>query len=123
MVYRTLADFVLIVHFAFVVFAVFGAFLVVRWHWLVWIHVPLALWAVLVEFTGWLCPLTPLEHWLRVKSGVVVQDIGFVEEHLLPLLYPAALTRQLQIVLGSIVLGMNGLIYSWVLRRRLRVRT
>jgi hypothetical protein len=123
MVYRTLADFVLIVHFAFVVFAVFGAFLVVRWHWLVWIHVPLALWAVVVEFTGWHCPLTPIEHWLRTKSGVPVQDIGFVEEYLLPLLYPAALTRGLQVVLGSIVLGMNGLIYSWVLRRHLRVRT
>jgi hypothetical protein len=123
MVYRTLADFVLIVHFAFVVFAVFGAFLVVRWHWLVWIHVPLALWAVVVEFTGWFCPLTPLEHWLRTKSGVAVQDIGFVEEYLLPLLYPAALTRWLQVVLGGIVLGMNGLIYSWALRRHLRVRT
>jgi hypothetical protein len=123
MVYRTFADLVLIVHFAFIVFAVFGAFLVVRWHWLVWIHVPLALWAVVVEFTGWPCPLTPLEHWLRIKSGVAVQNIGFVEEYLLPLLYPAALTRRLQIVLGSIVLGMNGLIYSWALRRHLRLRT
>ncbi len=123
MVYRTLADFVLIVHFAFVVFAVFGAFLVVRWHWLVWIHVPLALWAVVVEFTGWFCPLTPLEYWLRTKSGMTVQDIGFVEQYLLPLLYPTALTRRLQVVLGAIVLGMNGLIYSWVLRRHLRVRT
>ena len=123
MVYRTLADFVLIVHFAFVVFAVFGAFLVVRWHWLVWIHVPLALWAVVVECTGWFCPLTPLEHWLRTKSGVAVQDIGFVEQYLLPLLYPAALTRRLQIVLGAIVLGMNGLVYSSVLWRHLRVRT
>lgn len=123
MLYRTLADLVLIVHFAFVVFAVFGALLVVRWHWLVWIHVPLALWAVVVEFTGWICPLTPLEHWLRAKSGMTVQDIGFVEQYLLPLLYPTALTRRLQVVLGAIVLGMNGLIYSWVLRRHLRVRT
>ena len=123
MVYRTLADFVLIVHFAFVVFAVFGAFLVVRWHWLVWIHVPLALWDVVVEFTGWFCPLTHLEHWLRAKSVMTVQDIGFVEQYLLPLLYPTALTRRLQVVLGAIVLGINGLIYSWILRRDLRVRT
>jgi hypothetical protein len=123
MVYRILADFVLIVHFAFVVFAVFGALLVVRWRWIVWIHVPLALWAVMVEFTGWICPLTPLEHWLRTKSGVAVQDIGFVEEYILPLLYPAALTRRLQIVLGGIVLGINGLIYSWAFRCHLRATT
>lgn len=123
MVYRTLADLVLIVHFAFVVFALFGAFSVVRWRWLVWIHVPLALWAVVVEFTGWLCPLTPLEHWLRSKSGMTVQNIGFVEQYLLPLLYPTALTRRLQIVLGIIVLGMNGLIYSWVLACHPRLRT
>ena len=123
MVYRTLADFVLIVHFAFVVFAIFGAFLVVRWRWLVWIHVPLALWAAVVELTGWPCPLTPLEHWLRNKSGMAVQDIGFVEGYLLPLIYPTALTRGLQIVLGAIVLGMNGLIYWWALRRHFRVRT
>jgi len=96
--------------------------LVVRWHWLVWIHVPLALWAVVVECTGWMCPLTPLEHWLHTKSGVPVQDIGFVEEYILPLLYPGALTRRLQIVLGGIVLGMNGLIYSWALRRHLKVK-
>ncbi len=95
----------------------------VRWHWLVWMHVPLALWAAVMEITGWFCPLTHLEYWLRTKSVMTVQDMGFVEQYLLPLLYPTGLTRWLQVVLGAIVLGMNGLIYSWVLWRHLRVRT
>ena len=122
MIYRYLADVVLVLHFAFVVFAVLGALLVLRWQRMAWIHIPLALWAVIVEFTGWICPLTPLEHWLRLKGGIAVEKLGFVEQYLLPLLYPSPLTRPLQLVLGAIVLGVNVLIYAWILRRRLRGR-
>jgi len=87
-----------------------------------WIHVPAAIWGAVVEFAGWLCPLTPLEHWLRVEAGMAVERIGLVEQYLVPLLYPTPLTRGLQIVLGAVVLGVNGLIYVWVVRRSLRAR-
>jgi len=122
MSYRILADLVLILHFAFVVFAVLGAFLILKWRWVAWIHVPAAIWGAVVEFAGWLCPLTPLEHWLRVEAGMAVERIGLVEQYLVPLLYPTPLTRGLQIVLGAVVLGVNGLIYVWVVRRSLRAR-
>jgi len=117
MLYRHLADLVLVLHFAFVLFAVLGALLVLRWQRLAWIHVPLALWAVIVELAGWMCPLTPLEHWLRLKGGISVQKLGFVEQYLLPLLYPTPLTRGFQMILGAVVLGINLLMYAWVLRR------
>jgi hypothetical protein len=116
MLYCTLADLVLIAHFGFVVFSVLGGFLVLKWHRVTWIHIPVALWAVVVEFTGWICPLTPLEHWLRLKSGAAIQELGFVERYLVPLLYPTALTRHFQVVLGAVVLGVNSGIYAWVLR-------
>jgi len=119
MLYRHLADLILVLHFAFVVFAVLGALLVLKWQWLAWIHIPLALWAAVVEFTGWMCPLTPLEHWLRLKGGMPVEKLGFVEQYLVPLLYPTPLTRPMQMVLGAIVLGVNLMIYGWVLKKRL----
>ena len=121
MVYRVLANLVLIVHFAFVIFVVFGAFLVLKWRRLAWIHVPAFLWGAIIEIAGWICPLTYLEHWLQIKSGIAVEKIGFVEQYLTPLLYPTPLMRPFQIILGSIVLGMNGLIYAWILWRNMKI--
>jgi hypothetical protein len=117
MLYSSVADLTLVTHFAFVVFSVLGGFLVLKWHRLAWIHVPAAVWAAVVEFTGWICPLTPLEHWLRLKSGAAIQELGFVERYLVPLLYPTPLTRGFQVILGAIVLGVNVAIYAWILRR------
>jgi len=123
MPYRILADVVLIVHLAFVAFALFGGLTVLKWRRMSWIHVPMALWAALVEFTGWVCPLTPLEHWLRVQGGMSPEKLSFVEQYLLPLLYPTALTRRIQIFLGALVVMVNGLIYIWVLWRHSRTRS
>jgi hypothetical protein len=90
MEYQVLANLVLMVHLAFVLFAVLGGFLVLRWRSLAWIHVPAFLWGTLIELTGWVCPLTPLENWLREKGWGLVYRTGFIEHYLLPLLYPAA---------------------------------
>ena len=122
MLYSSLADLTLVTHFAFAVFSVLGGFLVLKWHRVAWIHVPVALWAVVVEFTGWICPLTPLEHWLRLKSGAPIQELGFVERYLVPLLYPTPLTRGFQVILGAIVLGVNAAIYAWILRQSITRR-
>jgi hypothetical protein len=122
MPYRTLADLVLTTHFAFVVFAVFGAFLVLKWRRLAWIHIPAALWAGMIELAGWICPLTHLEYWLQVKGGASVEKIGFIEQYLVPLLYPTPLTRRLQILQGAIVLSVNVLIYGWILWRNMKAR-
>ena len=120
MFYRFLADFVVVLHFAFVLFAILGGILVLRWRRGAFLHLPAALWAALIEFGGWICPLTPLEKWLRMKGGELAYKTGFVEHYILPLLYPSALTRQLQIILGFIVLGVNLIIYGWVLYRTIK---
>lgn len=117
--YRTLADLVVVVHFGFVLFAVAGALLVLRWPRVAWAHVPAAVWAALIEFAGWICPLTPLENWLRVRGGGAGYRGGFVDHYILPILYPEGLTRGTQITLGVLVLLLNLAIYGWLLRRRL----
>ncbi|MEW6543112.1 MAG: DUF2784 domain-containing protein [Nitrospirota bacterium] len=119
MAYRALADLVVLLHLAFVLFVVFGGFLVLRWQGLAWLHVPAALWGAAIEFGGWICPLTPLENWLRVQGGESGYGGGFVDHYLLPTLYPEGLTRELQLVLGLIVIVINLSVY-WLLWHRLR---
>lgn len=122
MFYRVSADLVVLVHLAFVLFAVFGAFLVVRSRRWIWIHVPTVCWATLIEWVGWVCPLTPLEKWLRQKGGLGAYRGGFIEHYILPLLYPAGLTRPVQVGLGVFVLGFNVAIYLWIWRRAVRTK-
>ncbi len=112
MLYRMLADLVVVAHFAFVVFAVAGAFLVLRWRWVAWVHLPVVAWAALIEVAGWVCPLTPLENWLRMRGGAMGDHGGFVEHYIIPILYPGQLTRSVQIALGALVLLINAGIYS-----------
>jgi hypothetical protein len=112
-----LVDLVIIIHFTFVLSVVLGALLVLRWPRLVYLHLPAALWGVWIEFSGRICPLTPLEQSLRAKAGQEVYSGGFVEHYLLPILYPSSLTRTIQIVLGLIVLVVNLTIYIYALRR------
>lgn len=120
--YRVLADLTVVLHLAFVLFAVAGALLVLRWRRVAWVHVPAAVWAALIEFRGWVCPLTPLENWFRVRSGSSGYRGGFVDHYILPVLYPRGLTREAQIVLGIIVLVVNLVIYGWLLLRVAKAR-
>jgi hypothetical protein len=117
LIYRALADLVLVVHSGFVLFVVLGGLLVVRWTRVAWLHVPAAIWGVLIEYSGWICPLTPLENSFRVRGGEAGYSGGFIEHYVLPTLYPAGLTRSTQIVLGSVVLILNLTAYSIVVAR------
>lgn len=121
MIYRALADLVLVVHLAFVLFVVLGGLMVVRWTPLAWLHVPAAIWGVMIEYSGWICPLTPLENSFRVRGGGAGYSGGFIEHYVLPALYPAGLTRSTQIVLGSVVLILNLTAY-WIVVSRMRRR-
>jgi hypothetical protein len=116
------ADLVVVVHFAFVVFVVLGGLLVLRWPKVAYLHIPAAVWGAAIEFAGWICPLTPLEHWLRGRGGGATYSGGFIEHYILPLLYPSALTRTIQILLGLLVLVVNLLVYWYVIRRRIRLQ-
>ena len=120
MLYGLLADLVVILHLAFVVFALFGGLLVLWWRRVVWLHLPAIAWAAAVEFGGWICPLTPLEIWLRMQGGESGYSSDFIEHYVLPMLYPADLTQEVQVVLGAVVLTVNLAIYGWVWRCALR---
>lgn len=122
MLYRLGADFVVAVHFAFVLFAVLGGFLVLRWRRWAWVHIAAVLWAALIEFADWMCPLTFLEDWFRERGGDTMPSSDFVGHYVLPVLYPDQMTRQLQIALGLLVLVLNAAIYAWLLRRRWNAR-
>lgn len=123
MIYRILADATALVHGLWVVFAVLGGLLVLRWAWLAWLHVPSALWAGAVVIFGWTCPLTPLENRFRRLGGQAGYDTGFLDHYIGLLLYPAGLTRTHQIWMGVAVLALNAAVYGRVLRRgRLRRR-
>jgi Protein of Unknown function (DUF2784) len=117
MPYGVLADLVLVVHLGFVLFVALGGLLVLRWPRLAWIHLPAAAWGALIEFTGGICPLTPLENRLRVLAGEAGYAGGFVEHYVTAVLYPDGLTRCAQVVLGVLVLLVNAVIYRRLLRR------
>lgn len=121
--YTTLADAVLVLHLVFVLFVILGGLLVLRWRRLAWLHLPAAGWGALVEFTGWICPLTPMENALRRAAGVAGYEATFVERYLVPLVYPGDLTREMQVVLGLLVVAVNLGVYGFVWRRALRRRT
>ena len=95
MICRFLADATLVIHLLFIVFAVAGAFAALRWRLLVWAHLPCALWAVAIEWGGWICPLTPLEVFFRRCAGQAGYSGGFVQHYLLPVIYPHNLTREI----------------------------
>lgn len=116
--YRLGADFVLLIHLAFVLFVVAGGLLVLKWPRLAWLHLPAVAWGALVEFTGWICPLTPLENSLRALGGKPAYGSDFIGRYLLPVLYPTDLTSDLQVVLGMGLLAANVALYSWLWRRR-----
>lgn len=116
--YGALADLVLVLHLAFVLFVALGGLLVLRWRRVALVHVPAAVWGIAIEFGGWICPLTPLENWLRLRAGQSVYRGDFVARYLVPLIYPEGLTREAQLVIGLAVLAGNATIYAFVARRR-----
>ena len=120
MLFRLLADAVVLVHLAYIAFVVGGALLVLRWQRAAWAHLAAVAWGAYVEFSGTICPLTPLEQSLRARAGQGGYRGGFVEHYLIPLMYPASLTPAIQISLGSFVLLLNLVLYIVVFRARRR---
>jgi len=117
MAYALLADLVASLHLGFVVFVVFGGLLALKWRTVMWWHLSATAWAALVEFAGWTCPLTPIENWLRDQAGLRGYQTDFIAHYLLPVLYPEQLTRDVQILLGALVVAINAAFYSWLYHR------
>lgn len=116
--FTILADLVVLFHFSFVLFVLLGGLLTLKWKWAMWLHLPAVMWGTLIEFVGWICPLTPLENWLRDVGGGQGYQSSFIEYYVMPLLYPTGLTREIQIFLGVLVILLNVCIYVAVFRRR-----
>ncbi len=117
MLYRILADVVLVVHFGFILFVIFGGLLALKWPKAAWAHLPCFLWGASIITVGWVCPLTPLEHQLRRAAGQAGYEGGFIEHYILPLIYPGELTQTVQFVLGGALMTFNILVYTWVVAR------
>lgn len=109
---RALADAIVVLHFGFLLFVVLGGLVVLRWPRLAWLHVPAAIWGVLIEFFGWICPLTPLENHFRALGGQAGYSGGFIQHYIVSVLYPDQLTRGTQLMLGALVLALNAIVYA-----------
>lgn len=116
--YGALAALVVIIHLLFILYVVFGGLSVFWKPWLALVHLPVATYGILIEWVGWVCPLTPLEKHLREQAGAEDYAGGFVEQYLLPLIYPAGFSRNVALVLGALVLLINLVIYGIYLWRR-----
>lgn len=118
MLYSIAAGAVLLVHLAFIVFAVTGAFLAIRWRWVPCVHLPAVAWASYVEVAGRTCPLTYWENHLRGLAGRSGYSEGFIEHYLLPVIYPGGLTPAIQYWLAGVVVAVNAAVYGWLIARR-----
>ena len=118
MINQLLADLVVVIHLLFILFVALGGLLALRWRWVPWLHLPAAAWGGFVELTGRICPLTPLENQLRRAAGSAGYEGDFIEHYLLPVIYPAGLTREIQFGLAALLVVLNAVIYTIVWRRR-----
>nr|WP_288256160.1 DUF2784 domain-containing protein [uncultured Pseudomonas sp.] len=117
MLWRMAADALVLVHLSFILFVLLGGLLLLRWPRLIWLHLPAVAWGIVVECLHLGCPLTPWENQLRRMAGQAGYDGGFIEHYLIPLIYPAGLTPQIQIGLGAIVVLVNLAVYTWLIWR------
>ena len=115
-----MAELIVLIHFSFILFVIFGGLLVMKWRRLIWLHLPTAVWGALIEIFGWICPLTTLENQFRRNNYGEVYSTGFIEHYIIPIIYPVGLTRDIQIILGVAVIAINLVIYSFILKKWFR---
>lgn len=116
------ADAVLAFHLAFILFVCLGALLALKWRWIPWLQLPAAAWGVWVEASGWICPLTYVENYFRVRAGAATYQGDCIGHYLAATIYPDGLSRPVQFVLGAVVVVVNAAVYAWLVRRRPRRR-
>lgn len=117
MTYRILAEIILVLHFCFVIFVIFGGLLVLYRRWIAWLHVPAVFWGIIIEFFWWACPLTTLENHFRQLGGDAGYATGFVDYYVSLVLY-TPLSPEMRTTLGSLLIGFNLIVYLYVYRRR-----
>jgi hypothetical protein len=126
MAYLILADIIVLMHLGFIIFVILGGVLCFKWSKILWLHVPAFTWGAVIEFSGGICPLTPLENQLRYSGGREIYSSGFIEHYIVPIVYPDMLTRNMQIALGTLVLTINVCIYVLLIyykTKRIKIQT
>lgn len=122
LIYRIAADGVVVLHLAFILFVFLGGLSLFWRPWMIWVHIPAAVWGGIVEFTGAGCPLTPLENHLRRAADLEGYSGGFIDHYIVPIVYPPGLTREIQVVLGVLILVINLAVYYKFLAGKSRAR-
>lgn len=117
MIFQLLADLVVVVHLIFIVFVILGGLIALWWQPVIWLHLPVLLWGILIEIFGWVCPLTPLENTLRNMAGETSYRGGFIAHYIEPVIYPAGLTPGRQILLGIALIAFNAVVYFYIWRQ------
>ena len=112
--YELAANLTLIIHFAFILFVIFGALLFFITTKIIFIHIPAFIWGSYIELTHSICPLTYLENWFLHKANLTTYSEGFIQNYLMPIVYPASLTKDLQIYLGIALILINIVIYAFI---------
>jgi hypothetical protein len=118
MIYQIIAEIIVLLHLIFIIYVVLGGFVTWRWPKNIWFHLPCVIWGSLIELYGWICPLTPLENEFRYKAGSSGYTGGFIEQYILPIIYPTQLTREIQIILGLAVVVINVIAYGLFIYKR-----
>jgi hypothetical protein len=115
--YELAANLTLIVHFAFILFVVFGALLFFVATKIIFIHFPALIWGSYIELTNSICPLTYLENWFLHKANLTTYSEGFIQNYLVPIVYPVSLTKDLQIYLGIALIVINIVFYAFIFNK------
>ncbi len=115
--YEIAADLILIIHFTFVLFVVFGALLIFASIKIIFIHIPAVIWGSYIELTNSICPLTYLENWFLHKANLTTYSEGFIQNYLVPIVYPMNLTKDLQIYLGIALIVLNIIVYVLIINK------
>ena len=111
------ADLLVLLHFGFILFVVFGGLLVLRWRKCLWLHLPAVVWGAWIEFSGGICPLTPLENYFRQQAGMQMYEGGFINQYITPIIYPRDLTSEHQFYMAMVLIVINVVVYGVVIYR------
>ena len=123
MIYSFLADLLVVFHLVFIIYVMAGALLLFKRPKTLWLHLPACFWGMTVEFTGWICPLTPWEIQLRRLAGEEGYTGSFIAHYLIPIIYPSGLTPEVQMLLGGTVLIVNLRLYTLILIKKRKRKT
>ena len=116
--FRVLADGLVVLHLGFILFVIFGGLVVALWPKAIWAHIPCAVWGITIELSGFICPLTSMENYLRLQAGQSAYSGDFIIHYIEPVIYPEGLTRELQVIMALLAFAINAVVYLWLLLKK-----